>query len=85
MEFHVPCKLARSAGAVEYTECISAVGKTSIRVSCYDIKPSDGKAPALEFWETGITSSLSLLSDPLYLRVEAFDRALSMGQIEQTK
>ena len=41
----------------------------------YDIKQSDGKAPALEIW--GMWSTPSLLSGPLRPRVVAPDRVLS--------
>ena len=50
---------AESTMAVEYTDCISASGKTLLPYECsgYDIEPSDGKAPALELW--GIWSTPS--------------------------
>ena len=62
-------KLAQSAGAVEYTDCTSAVGgKTPPqRVSWYDTKQSDGEVPVI------------LLPGPLWPGVVAPDRALSMG------
>ena len=43
--------IAQSAGAVEYTDCISADGVRSPRNECpgYDIKQSDGEASTLEF------------------------------------
>ena len=48
----------------------------------YDTK-SDGEVPAmLELWERQRTLSLSLLPGPLWPRVVAPDRVLSMGQIE---
>ena len=55
--------IALSAGAVKYTDCISAEGKTPTN-ECpgYDIKASDDEVPALEIW--GICSTLSL---PLFL------------------
>ena len=76
------------AGAVEYTNCISAEGvrpPPPATTEClgYDIKQSDGKAPVmLELWE--MWSAPSLLSFPgsLWPRVVSPDRVLSMGQIE---
>ena len=50
----------------------------------YDIKPSDGKSPALEILGMQSSSLLPLLPDPLWPGVIAPDRVLSMGQIEQT-
>ena len=39
---------AQSAGVVEYTDCVSAEGKTPTQqVSWYDIKQSDGEAPVM--------------------------------------
>ena len=77
---------AQSAGAVEYTDCISTVGKDSSK-ECprYDTKQSDGEVPVmLELWGIWSTPSLPLLPDPLGLGVIAPDRVLSVGQIEQT-
>ena len=52
-------------------------------VPVYDTKQSDGEAPVmLEFWEMCSTSLLPSLPDPLWFRVVALDRILSMGQIE---
>ena len=48
----------------------------------YDIKNSDGEAPALELWGMWSTSSLPSLTGPLWLGVVAPDRVLYMGQIE---
>ena len=50
----------------------------------YDIKSSDGEAPAMEIWGMSSTSSLPLLPGPLWPGVLATDRVLSIGQIEQT-
>ena len=47
----------------------------------YDIKQSDGEAPALEVWGMWSTLSLPLLPGPLWPKVVAPDRVLSMGQI----
>ena len=49
----------------------------------YDTKQSDGGVPVmLEFWGMRNMPSLLLLPGPLWLRVVAPDRVLSMGQIE---
>ena len=47
-----------------------------------DTKLSDSEAPILELWRMKSTPSLPLPPGPLWPRVEAPDRALSMGQIE---
>ncbi len=76
--------LAQSVGAVEYTDCISAEEQNSLN-ECprYDTKQSDGEATVmLELWGMRSTSLLPLLPGPLWPRVEAPDRVLSMGQIE---
>ena len=49
----------------------------------YDIKLSDGKAPALEIWEMWSTPSLLLFPGPLWPGIVAPDRVLSMSQIKQ--
>ena len=49
----------------------------------YDIKQSDGEAPALELWGRRSTPSLSLLPRPLLPGLVAPDRVLPMGQILQ--
>ena len=54
------------------------------KCSGYDIKLSDGQAPALEIWELWSTPSLQLIPGPLSSGVVAFDSILSMDQIEQT-
>ena len=76
--------LAQLAGAVEYTDCISAEGKDSPnKCPVYDTKPVDGEAPVLlELWEMQSTYSLPSLPGSLWLRVVASDRILAMGQIE---
>ena len=54
------------AGAVEYTDCISAAG--------YDTKQSDGEVPVmLELWGMQSTSSLPLLPGPFWPGVIAPD------------
>ena len=85
--------MAQLAGAVEYTNCISAEGYDSLnkrprwaswlrllntltaslqrgknpfnKCPGYDVKPSDGEAPALEVWGVWSSSSLPLLPVPL--------------------
>ena len=76
-----------SAGAVEYTDCIYAEGWDLPLNEClgYDIKPSNGDIPASEIWGMPNIHSLTLLTAPLWPRVVAPDRVLSMAQIEQTK
>ncbi len=49
----------------------------------YDTKQSDGETPVmLEFWGMRVPLLLPLLPGPLWPKVEAPDRVLSMGQIE---
>ena len=49
----------------------------------YDTKKSVARVPVmLEFWGMWSTPSLPLLPGPLWPRVVASDRVLSMGQIE---
>ena len=53
------------------------------RMSWYDTKQSDGEIPImLKLWGMQSTPSLPSLPAPLWLRVAALDRVLSMGQIE---
>ena len=76
---------AQSAEATEYADFISAEGKTlpRQRMSWYDIKQPDGKAPEmLELWGMLSNHSLPLLQGSLWLGVVTPDRVLSMGQIE---
>ena len=82
LKLHDTCKV-QSAGAVVYTDCISAEG-WDIPNECpkYDNKPSDGEAPALKLREIWSILSLPLLLDPLYPGVEIPDGVLFMGQIE---
>ena len=60
--------------------------KTTLPNECcgYDIKPADGKAPALEIWGMWGISSLLFVTGPLWPAEVAPDRVLPMGQIEQT-
>ena len=76
---------AEWAGVVEYTDYTSAEGENPPNESPgYDTKQSDGEAPVLELWEMRRTTSLPLLPGPLWVRMVAPDRALSMGWIELT-
>ena len=66
-------EIARSAGAVEYTDSPN---------DCpgYDTKQSDSEVPAmLELWGMRSTPSLPSSPGPLWLGVVAPDRVLSMG------
>ena len=65
--------LAQSTGAVEYTDCTNeCLG--------YDAKQFDGEVPViLGLWGMWSTPSLPLLPSPLWPRMVASDRALSMG------
>ena len=77
--------LAQSAGVVDYTDCISAEGWDRSPNECpnYDTEQSDGEVPVmLELCEMRSTPSTPMLSGPLWPRVEAPDRVLSMSQIE---
>ena len=76
---------AQSAGAVEYTECISAEGENPPHHNGpgFDTKQCDGEAPVmLGLWKIRSNSSLPLFHVPLWPRVVAPDSILSMGQIE---
>ena len=74
---------ARLAGAVEYTDCISAEGYvTPNECPGYDTKQSDGEVPVMQdLWEMWSTSSLPSRPRPrpLWPGVVALDRDLSMG------
>ena len=73
---------AQSAGAVEYTDCISTYEQDpSNECPGYDIQQSDGEVPLLEFWEMRSTPSL-LLPGPLSPGVVVPDKSLSMDLIE---
>ena len=64
--------MAQSAGAVEYTDCSSAVPPPTNECPGYDTKQSDGEYPVmLELWGLWNTP---LLPSPLIV--------LSMGQME---
>ena len=73
--------MAQSAGAVEYTDCTSAEGKTPPnKCPGHDTKQSDGEVQImLGLWGIRSIPSLPLLSGPLWLGVVASYRALSMG------
>ena len=66
-----------------FNDFISVEGWDSSKCPGYDIKQSDGEAPAmLELQEMWSISSLPLLPVSLWLGVVAPDRVQSMGQIE---
>ena len=76
--------LAQSAGATEYTDCISAKGQDSPN-ECpgYEAKQSDGEVLVmLELWGMRSTLLLQSLLGPLWSAVVAPDEILSMGQVE---
>ena len=78
--------LAQSAGAVEYTDCFSAEGKTPTN-ECprYDTKQSDGEVPViLELWEMWTTPLLPLLPCLLWPGVVAPDKSSIYG-LNRTK
>ena len=64
------------AGAVEYTDCISA--DTANECPTYDIKQSDGEASVmLDLWGMRSSPSLPSLPGPLWIEVVAPNRVLS--------
>ena len=72
---------AQSAGAVEYTDCISAENKTPTHPTIVlDMTLSNLMVRLL--WGMRITPSMPSLPGPLWPRVVAPERVLSMGQIE---
>ena len=60
--WHLTMCIAQSAGAVEYTDCISAGGQDPPNECLgYDTKQSDGEVPAvLELWGMQSTPLLPL-------------------------
>ena len=77
--------IAQSAEAVEYTNCFSTEELDNLPNKCfgYDTKQSDGEAPViLEFCGMQSAPLLPSLPGPLWPRVVATDRVLSMVQIE---
>ena len=74
-------EFAQSAGTVEYADC----GAVKLPQKCprYNTKQSDGEVPVmLERWGRWSTPSLPALPDPLWPRVMAPEKDISMGQIE---
>ena len=66
--------IVQSAGAIEYTNCLSAL------FPGYDTKQFDGEVPViLKLWKMQSNSSLPSLLGPLYPGVVAPFRVLSMG------
>ena len=84
IELSPKCNVAQSAGAVEYTNCVSVEGQDFSNDSLgYDTKQSESEVPVmLELWGIQSTLLLPLLPGPLWPGVVAPDRILSMGQIE---
>ena len=79
-------KVSQSAGAVEYTNCISAKGLDHSSMCALDMTLNT-QVVRLQSWrfeECKSTPSLPLLPGPLRPGVVALDRVLFMGQIEQT-
>ena len=76
--------VAKSAGAVEYTDCFTAEGQdpppAPNESPGYDTKQFDGEVPVmLELWGMWSTPSLPLLPGPVWAGMVIPDRALSMG------
>ena len=73
--------IAQSAGGVEYTDCIFAEGWDPLnKCPGYDTKQSDGEVLVmLGLWGMQSTPSLLLFPAPLWPRMVAPDRALSIG------
>ena len=76
-----------SAGAAEYTDCISAEGirphPNPDEYHGYDTKLSDSKAPViLELWGMQSTPLLPSLQSSVWPGVIAIDKVLSLAQIE---
>ena len=76
--------MTQSAGAAEYTDCISTEGEFfSNECPGYSTKKSDGEVPVvLKLWEMWSTPSLPSLPGPLWPGVVAPDRVQSKSQIE---
>ena len=71
--------------AVGFRDCFSTEGNTPPSNECpvNDTKQSDSEVPVmLELWGMRSTSSLPSLPGPLWPRVVASVRVLSLGQIE---
>ena len=68
--------IPQMAGAVEYTDSISAEWQDSPNE--YDIKPSVGEFLVLALWGIWSTPSLPLLSGPLWPVAVALNRVLSL-------
>ena len=74
-------KIAQPPRAREYTACLSAERWDLLpEYPGFDTKQSHGEVPViLELWGMQSIPSLALLPGPLWLRMVAPDRALSMG------
>ena len=73
--------ITKLAGAVEYTDCTSAEGKTP-PMSLLDMKQSDGEVP--ELWRMWKTPSLPLLPGPLWPGMVTLDNGPIYG-LNRTK
>ena len=76
---------AQSAGAIEYTDCISTEGYNPHphnESPGYDIKQSDGDTPVLVLSGMWSIPSLPLLQDLFCPGVVTPDRVVFMGQVE---
>ena len=76
---------AKSAGIVEYTDCVSAEGLRLPTNECprYDARESDGETPVmLELWVIRSTPSLPLLPGPLWRGVVAPESSYLLGETE---
>ena len=79
----VVCNKTLSAGALEYTNCISVNPLRTNESPVCAPKKSDSKAHVmLELWGMRSTPSLPSLPDPIWARAIAPVRVLSIGQIE---
>ena len=62
---HLTHLLTQSAGAVEYTDCISAERYESSECPEYDTKQSDGEVSVMELWGMWSIPSLPSLPGPI--------------------
>ena len=75
--------MAQSVGAIEYTDAISAEGKTPHECPRHDTELSEDNASVmLTLWGMWSIPSLPLLPGPFWVWVVAPERVLSMGHIE---
>ena len=72
---------AQAAGAVEYTDCVSADGKDPHPTTTIVLDMTLNN-PVLELWGMWHNPSLPLLHGPLWSAMVAHGKVLSIGQIE---